>query len=418
MSDKFSISRRRLLQAGAALGGAMLLPGVMQAAWAGGSDRPEQTTVRVGFIPLTDCAPLAIAAAKGFDKKYGITLAPSKEASWAAVRDKLVAGELDAAHILYGLLYGLELGIASKPQAMANLMTLNRNGQAITLSSELQEKGVTDLGGLKRLIDRSAPGSYTFAHTFPTGTHAMWLYYWLASAGIDPFNDVRTVVVPPPQMVMNMRIGNMSGFCVGEPWNARAINDRIGFTAATSQDIWPEHPEKVLGARRDWVERQPNSARALVAALMEAQRWIAASPENTRETARLLARRGWLNTKEQYLTGRMLGEYDNGLGRRWQDPHPMRFYAEGEVSFPWLSDGMWFLTQFRRWGLLKQAPDYLAVASRINRIDVWQAAAQAVGGISAPAATMRSSTLMDGTVWNGFDPEGYARHFAIQRKGA
>lgn len=235
MSDKFSISRRRLLQAGAALGGAMLLPGVMQAAWAGGSDRPEQTTVRVGFIPLTDCAPLAIAAAKGFDKKYGITTAPSKEASWAAVRDKLVAGELDAAHILYGLLYGLELGIASKPQAMANLMTLNRNGQAITLSSELQEKGVTDLGGLKRLIDRSAPGSYTFAHTFPTGTHAMWLYYWLASAGIDPFNDVRTVVVPPPQMVMNMRIGNMSGFCVGEPWNARAINDRIGFTAATSQ---------------------------------------------------------------------------------------------------------------------------------------------------------------------------------------
>ncbi len=113
---------------------------------------------------------------------------------------------------------------------------------------------------------------------------------------------------------------------------------------------------------------------------MEAQRWIAASPENTRETARLLARRGWLNTKEQYLTGRMLGEYDNGLGRRWQDAHPMRFWAGGEVSFPWLSDGMWFLTQFRRWGCWKQAPDYLAVASRINRIDVWQAAAQAVGG--------------------------------------
>lgn len=148
----------------------------------------------------------------------------------------------------------------------------------------------------------------------------------------------------------------------------------------------------MLGTRRDWVERNPNTARALVAALMEAQRWIAASPENTRETARLLARRGWLNTKEQYLTGRMLGEYDNGLGRRWQDAHPMRFWAGGEVSFPWLSDGMWFLTQFRRWGLLKQAPDYLAVASRINRIDVWQAAAQAVGGISAPAADAQQHT--------------------------
>ena len=184
MGDKFSISRRHFLQAGAALGGAMLLPGVMQAAWAAGSDKPEQSTVRVGFIPLTDCAPIAIASLKGFDKKYGITLVPTKEASWAAVRDKLIAGELDAAHILYGLLYGLELGIAGKPHSMANLMTLNRNGQAITLSSDLREKGVTDLGGLKRLIGQSAPGSYTFAHTFPTGTHAMWLYYWLASGGI------------------------------------------------------------------------------------------------------------------------------------------------------------------------------------------------------------------------------------------
>jgi ABC-type nitrate/sulfonate/bicarbonate transport systems, periplasmic components len=418
MGEPFSLSRRRLLQAGAALGGTMLLPGLMQSAWAAGSDKPEQETVRVGFIPLTDCAPLAIASLKGFDKKYGITLVPSKEASWAAVRDKLVNGELDAAHVLYGLLYGLELGIAGKAQPMANLMTLNRNGQAITLSSDLQEKGITDLGGLKKLIGQSAPGTYTFAHTFPTGTHAMWLYYWLASGGINPFDDVRTVVVPPPQMVMNMRIGNMVGFCVGEPWNARAINDRIGFTAATTQEIWPEHPEKILGARREWVDRNPHTSRALVAALIDAARWIEASEDNKRETAQILSRRGWLNTKEQYLTGRMLGEYDNGIGRRWKDAHPMRFYEQGEVTFPWLSDGMWFLTQFRRWGLLKTQPDYLAVAQRINRIDVWKEAAQAVGGISTPTQTLRSSRLMDGTLWNGSDPEGYARSFAIQRKGA
>lgn len=417
MGDKVFISRRRFLQAGAALSGAMLLPGVMQAAWAAGSDKLELATVRVGFIPLTDCAPLAIAALKGFDKKYGISLQPSKEASWAAVRDKLVAGELDAAHILYGMLYGLELGIAGKPQQMANLMTLNRNGQAITLSSDLQAQGVSDSHGLKRLIGQKAPGSYTFAHTFPTGTHAMWLYYWLANAGIDPFADVRMVVVPPPQMVMNMRIGNMVGFCVGEPWNARAINDRIGFTAATSQQIWPDHPEKILGARSDWVARYPNTARALVAALLEAQRWIEASADNTRETARILARRAWLNTKEQYLSGRMLGEYDNGIGKRWRDDHPMRFFQQGEASYPWLSDGMWFLTQFRRWGLLKSAPDYQAVAQRINRIDLWKEAAQAVGGITAPTQTLRSSTLLDGKVWNGIDPGGYAASFAIQHKG-
>ncbi|HAT7515167.1 TPA: ABC transporter substrate-binding protein [Kluyvera ascorbata] len=418
MDETVSLSRRRLLQAGAVLGGAMLLPGMSQAVWAAGSDKPELQTVKVGFIPLTDCAPLAIASLKGFDKKYGITLVPSKEASWAAVRDKLVNGELDAAHVLYGLLYGLELGVAAKPQPMANLMTLNRNGQGITLSSDLQEKGITHLGALKNLVGQSAPGTYTFAHTFPTGTHAMWLYYWLASGGINPFDDVRTVVVPPPQMVMNMRIGNMVGFCVGEPWNARAINDRIGFTAATSQDIWPEHPEKVLGARRDWVEQNPNTARALVAALMDAARWIDASDDNKRETAQILSHRGWLNTKEQYLTGRMLGAYDNGIGRRWQDAHPMRFFEHGEVSYPWLSDGMWFLTQFRRWGLLKSDPDYLAVAQRINRIDVWKEAAQAVGGIAIPTQTLRSSTLIDGSVWNGADPAAYARSFAIQRIGA
>jgi nitrate/nitrite transport system substrate-binding protein len=412
-----SLTRRRFLQASAALGGAMLLPGVMQSAWAAGSDKPEQTTVRVGFIPLTDCAPLVIAALKGFDKKYGITLIPTKEASWAAVRDKLVSGELDAAHILYGLLYGLELGIAGKPQSMANLMTLNQNGQGITLSTDLQEKGITSVESLKNLVSQSAPGTYTFAHTFPTGTHAMWLYYWLASAGINPFTDIRTVVVPPPQMVMNMRIGNMVGFCVGEPWNARAINDRIGFTAATSQSIWPDHPEKILGTRSAWVEQNPNSARALVCAVMEAARWIDASPDNRRETARILSRRAWLNTKEQYLTGRMLGEYDNGAGQRWLDAHAIRFFNEGQVSYPWHSDGMWFLTQFRRWGLLKSAPDYTAIASRINRTDLWKEAATAIGGISIPNSSLRTSTLMDGTRWTGESPEQYATHFAIQRTG-
>jgi nitrate/nitrite transport system substrate-binding protein len=247
----------------------------MQAAWAAGSDKPEQETVRIGFIPLTDCAPVVIAALKGFDKKYGITIVPTKEASWAAVRDKLVAGEL-AAHILYGLLYGLELGIAGKPQQMANLMTLNQNGQAITLSSDLAEKGVRDLDGLKKLVGQQAPGTYTFAHTFPTGTHAMWLYYWLASAGINPFDDVRTVVVPPPQMVMNMRIGNMVGFCVGEPWNARHQRPHRFYRRHVAVHLG-RSSGKILGTRRDWVEKNPHTARALVSAVLEAARWIDAS---------------------------------------------------------------------------------------------------------------------------------------------
>ncbi|KEA51061.1 NrtA [Mangrovibacter sp. MFB070] len=411
----FTLSRRQFLAGSAALGAGLILPGIRQQAWAAGSDAPELTTVKVGFIPLTDCAPVVMAAIKGFDKKYGISIQPSKEASWAAVRDKLLSGELDAAHVLYGLIYGLQLGVAGPQRNMASLMTLNNNGQGISLSNQLKAAGVTNVESLKKAIDAKPAGSMTFAHTFPTSTHAMWLYYWLASAGVNPFTDVRTVVVPPPQMVMNMKIGNMVGCCVGEPWNQRAISDNIGFTAATSQSVWPDHPEKILGTRQEWVEKHPNTARALTAAVLDAARWIDASDANKRETVQVIAQRPWINTKPEIIEGRMLGKYEDGLGKTWQDAHAMRFFHDGEVSYPWDSDGMWFLTQFKRWGLIKTAPDYLAIARQINRVDVYKAAATTVGGVSIPASSLRKSTLMDGKVWDGTNPAAYADSFAIKQ---
>ncbi|WP_312278623.1 CmpA/NrtA family ABC transporter substrate-binding protein [Kosakonia cowanii] len=408
-------SRRRFLAGSAALGGSLLIPGLMNSVWAAGSDAPEKKTLRVGFIPLTDCAPVVMAAVKKFDEKYGITIIPSKESSWASVRDKLLSGELDAAHVLYGMVYGLQLGVSGPQREMAVLMTLNNNGQAITLSNQLKAAGVTDGASLKKVIAASPQGTYTFAQTFPSGTHAMWLYYWLANAGIDPFADVRNVVVPPPQMVVNMKIGNMSGFCVGEPWNQRAILDGIGFTAATSQQIWPDHPEKVLGTTSAWVSANGNAARALTAAVLEASRWIDASDENRRETAKTIAARAYINTAVETIEGRMLGHYEDGLGKTWQDAHAMRFFNDGAVSYPWLSDGIWFLTQQKRWGLLKSDPDYLAVARQINRSELYKQAATAVGGISVPTSSMRSSTLIDGKVWDGSDPAAYANSFAIHR---
>ena len=409
------LSRRRFLAGSAALGGSLLIPGLMNSVWAAGSDAPEKKTLRVGFIPLTDCAPVVMAAVKKFDEKYGITIIPSKESSWASVRDKLLSGELDAAHVLYGMVYGLQLGVAGPQREMAVLMTLNNNGQAITLSNQLKAAGVTDGASLKKVIAASPQGTYTFAQTFPSGTHAMWLYYWLANAGIDPFADVRNVVVPPPQMVVNMKIGNMSGYCVGEPWNQRAILDGIGFTAATSQQIWPDHPEKVLGTTSAWVSANGNAARALTAAVLEASRWIDASDENRRETAKTIAARAYINTAVETIEGRMLGHYEDGLGKTWQDAHAMRFFNDGAVSYPWLSDGIWFLTQQKRWGLLKSDPDYLAVARQINRSELYKHAATAVGGISVPTSSMRSSTLIDGKVWDGSDPAAYANSFAIHR---
>ena len=410
-----SLSRRRFLAGSALLGGSMLLPGFMNSVWAAGSDAPEKKEIRVGFIPLTDCASVVMAAVKKFDEKYGIKIILSKESSWASVRDKLVSGELDAAHVLYGLVYGLQLGVSGPQHDMAMLMTLNNNGQAITLSNQLKEAGVTDAASLKKTIDGSAKGTYTFAQTFPTGTHAMWLYYWLANAGIHPFNDVRNVVVPPPQMVMNMKIGNMSGYCVGEPWNQRAILDGIGFTAATTQEIWPDHPEKILGTTSAWVAAHPNTARALTAAVLEASRWIDTSDANRIETAKTIAGRAYVNTSPKTIQGRMLGDYDNGLGKKWKDPHGMRFFNDGAVNYPYLSDGMWFLTQHKRWGLIEADPDYLAVAKKINRTDLYRQAATAVGGINLPASDMRSSTLFDGKVWDGSNPADYANSFAMKR---
>ena len=410
-------SRRDFLKAGlaAGLGGAGILDilpaGVRNAAWAAGSDAPEKAEVKIGFIPLTDCASVAIASELGFDKKYGIKIIPSKEASWAAVRDKLVNGELDAAHVLYGLVYGVQLGLSGPKKDMAVLMGLNHNGQAITLSNQLKDKGVTDGATLKALIAKEKR-EYTFAQTFPTGTHAMWLYYWLAANGIHPFADVKTITVPPPQMVANMRVGNMDGYCVGEPWNARAIADKIGFTAITTQDIWKDHPEKVLGTRLEFVQQYPNTARAVIMAVLDASKYID-TMANRAKVAQIIAQKSYVNTEASVIEGRMQGEYENGLGKKWKDANYMKFYNDGKVNFPYLSDGMWFLTQHRRWGLLKEDVDYAAIAQQINQIDLYkQAATQAK--VPIPASAMRTAKLMDGIVWDGKDPKAYAAGFKIK----
>ncbi len=385
--------------------------GLQNMAYAAGSDAPEVTEVKIGFIPLTDCAPIVVAAEMGFDKKYGIKIVPSKEASWAAIRDKTVNGELHAAHLLYGLVYGVQMGTGGQQKDMNVLMTLNHNGQGITLSNQLKDKGVKDGKTLKRLLENENR-DYTFAQTFPTGTHAMWLNYWLAANGIDPIKDVKTIVVPPPQMVANMRIGNMDGYCVGEPWNARAIYDKVGYTVATSQDIWADHPEKVLGTTADFVAKNPNTARAMVMAILEACKYIEAT-ENRVKVAELISQKSYVNAPKEVILGRFLGDYDNGNGRKWKDANFMKFFEDGKVPFPFLSDGMWFLTQHKRWGMLKSDPDYLAIAKKVNRIDIYTQAASALG-ISVPASPMRSSKLMDGTVWDGKDPKVYAASFKIK----
>ena len=407
-----ALGRRQFIQKAGAVAGAGMLGSIgMNAAWAAGSDAPEKKEVKIGFIPLTDCASVVMASVLGFDKKYGVTIVPSKEASWAGVRDKLVNGELDMSHVLYGLIYGVHVGVGGPKKDMAVLMGLNRNGQAITLSKALADKGAVDGPSLAKLMAKEKR-EYTFAGTFPTSTHTMWLNYWMAASGIDPVKDAKVIVVPPPQMVANMRVGNMDGFCVGEPWNQRAIIDKIGVTAITTQDIWKDHPEKVLGTRAEFVKANPNTCRAVMMAVLEAGKWIDAGLANKNKMADTVAEKSYINTSADAINQRILGRYENGMGKTWDDPNFMKFYDDGQVNFPYLSDGMWFLTQHKRWGLIKEHPDYLAIAKQINQIDLYKEAASAMK-VSIPKDAIRTSKLLDGVVWDGKDPKKYADSFKI-----
>ena len=406
--------RRDFLKAGSAVAvaAAGASVGISTRAWAAGSDAPEKKEVRIGFIPLTDCASVVMASVLKFDEKYGIKIIPTKEASWAGVRDKLVNGELDMAHVLWGLIYGVHLGVGGAKKDMAVLMNLNNNGQAITLSKKLADKGAVDGPSLAKLM-ASDKREYTFAQTFPTGTHAMWLYYWLSTYGINPMKDAKVITVPPPQMVANMRVGNMDGYCVGEPWGHRAIADGIGITGVTTQDIWKDHPEKALGTTGEFVQKYPNTARAVVMAVLEAGRWIDAGLQNKNKMAETVADKAYVNTSVDVINQRILGRYQNGLGKTWDDPNYMKFFNDGSVNYPYLSDGMWFLTQHKRWGLLKDHPDYLAVASKINQTALYKEAASAMK-ISVPKSDLRTSKLVDGTVWDGKDPAKYADGFKVR----
>lgn len=411
LSASLKLSRRLALQIGA-LSAVGISPALRSIVYAQGSDAPEKKEVKIGFIPLTDCASIVMASVLGIDQKYGVKIIPTKEASWASVRDKLLSGENDMTHLLYGMALGTQMGIGGPKRDMNILMTLNHNGQGFTLSKKLAEKGAVDLPSLAKLM-QTEKREYTFAQTFPTGTHAMWLYYWLASAGINPLKDAKVITVPPPQMVANMRVGNMDGYSVGEPWNHRAIADGIGISPATSQDVWKDHPEKVLGVTADFAKKYPNTCRAVTAAIIEAGKWIDASLSNKTKMAETIADKSYVNTSVDVINQRILGRYQNGMGKTWDDPNHMKFFNDGAVNFPYLSDGMWFLTQHKRWGLLKDHPNYLEVAKQVNRLDIYSQAATAAK-VSVPKSPMRSSKMIDGVMWDGSNPAKYADGFKVK----
>src|SRR5947207_3001789 len=312
--------------AGASAAASMLagLPsGWMGTAYA--DDSPETKTVRFGIIALTDCAPIVMAHELGYFKKFGIDSVVSKEASWAVIRDKINIGENQATHMLIGMPLASTMGLAGSPvKPMVIPWLLNRNGQAITLNNKLKQAGVKTARDVKPLADKAkaAGEPLTFAMTFPPGTHAMWMRYWLASGGIHPDKDVTLITIPPPQMVANMKVDKMDGYCVGEPWNARAIADGIGYTVTTTQQMWKDHPEKVCAFTEEFATKNPRTVKAILKALHLSSQYLD-KIENRPSAAEVISRPTYINCPPELILGRLLGKYDYGDGRKEQDPNYM-----------------------------------------------------------------------------------------------
>jgi len=348
-------------------------------------------TLRIGFMPLVDCAPLAAAVRLGLDRRHGLQFELQRQGSWAAVRDKLLSGELDAAHALAGMVYGVETGIGGPQGQMAVLMVLNQNGQAIVLAPEATRRlreGATLRDALG--VRQRRP---VLAQTFPTGTHALWLYYWLAAQGVDPLHDIRAVTLPPPEMPGALARGEIEGFCAGEPWSAQAEAFGAGARVIRSGELWPGHPEKVLACRRQFAALEPELATALTAAVLDACRWLDEDPQHRRQAAQWLAEDGIIGLPVERLAACLLPPSDAVRGTG------LRFHGDGEVNFPWLSDGRWFLHQFRRWGWLPpDASGDDALLAEIHRLDSYRLAALQLG-VPLPRRDTRSSLLFDGMRW-------------------
>jgi nitrate/nitrite transport system substrate-binding protein len=350
----------------------------------------------------------------GLFKKHGIESTISKEASWAVIRDRLTLGENQATHLLLGIPYAATMGLQGSPvKPMIIPMYLNRNGQAITLTKALLDKGVKTPQQLKPLaLEAKAKGApMTFAMTYPPGTHAMWTRYWLGAGGINPDRDVTLITIPPAQMVANMKVGKMDGYCVGEPWGARAIADGIGFTATTTQQIWKDHPEKVLGFTEEFAAKNPKTVKAVMRAVLEASQWND-KLENRARMAEVIGQPQYVNATKEVILGRILGDYDYGDGRKEKDKYYMTFF-DRQTNFPMKSHGTWWLTQFRRWGMVKEAPDYKGLVDRVHRPDLYREVAREMG-VETPREDARKETFFDGGVFDpAGDPEKYARGFAV-----
>lgn len=329
--------------------------------------------LRLGFVPLTDCAPLVVARAFGLFRKYGLNVVLHRELGWAAIRDKIINGELDAAQAVAGMPFAATLGLGSPRCDCVTSLVLNLHGNCITLSNELWQQGVRDVATLAEFVRAHRHSRMlTFGVVFPFASHNFLLRTWLASAGINPGRDVRIVVVPPPQMPGALDAGHIDGCCVGEPWNSIAVQTRVGWVAATSAELAPGHPEKVLAVRADFAGQCAGEHEALIAALLDACE-CCERPENREAVIGLLARREFLDRPAAALRPAFSGEFNLGHGRTRRVEDFVKFYRHA-ANEPSADKAAWVVNHLRAWGLATPAEVTPALARSIFRCDIYDRA--------------------------------------------
>jgi len=390
------------------------------------ADAPEVTKAKLGFIALTDASPLIIALEKGYFKKYGMTdVEVLKQASWGTTRDNIVlgsdAGGIDGAHILTPMPYLISEGKVTNGNKvpMYILARLNTNGQGISVANEFKDAKITlKSDALKDTFAKIKAGGKDLkcAVTFPGGTHDLWMRYWLAANGVDPNKDVSTIVVPPPQMVANMKAGNMQAFCVGEPWNARLIEQQSGYSALITGELWKDHPEKAFSMRSDWVDKNPKAAMALLKGVLEAQVWCE-DPANKEEMCKIVGADKWFKVPAAEILGRQQGKVDYGDGRTMDNPDLSMKFWNDNASYPFKSHDLWFVTEDMRWGYFDATTDAKAMVDKVNREDLWKEAAKAIGKeADIPKSTSRGiETFFDGVKFDPENPMAYLESLKIKK---
>jgi nitrate/nitrite transport system substrate-binding protein len=370
--------------------------------------------IKIGIIPLTDCGSVVMAHELGLYRKHGVNVEISREASWANVRDKLLTGELQAAHCLFGMPFSVYTGVGGNAGSEMHIaMVLNTNGQAITLSKDFcgavgfreGDKVAAAVNALK------AKKEVTFAMTFPGGTHDMWLRYWLAASGVDQ-STVKIITIPPPQMVANMKVGNMDGYCVGEPWPGVAVQEGIGFTHIATQDLWKHHPEKALVLNKEFSEQRREEVKGVMRAVLEASAWLD-DLDNRRQAAPTIGQQSYVNAPTGVIEARLLGQYSLGCGlgdNQYVDDY-MLYSNGGQVNFPRKAHAIWFMAQYQRFGYLTQAPDYKAIADRLVLQDLYTEVARSMS-IPIPDDDMQPFTVqLDNMAFDPKDPAAALRAY-------